>query len=215
MADGRVGGKSLSVAIYMEGGGPRNNTKAALRQGMQVFLGDIKDACRRRGRQWKLVCCGSRNEAYQGFQNALQNADAGIVILLVDSESNVGSATPTQHLATLDGWKLDDVSNDLVHLMVQTMETWIVADPAALRAYYQRGFREKALPQHPNLEKVNKTDISQALGRATQGSDKGKYQKIRHAQQILRHVNSRTVRERCSSCERLFETLLSLIRHTA
>jgi len=197
----------------MEGGGQTKNTKAALRQGMEVFLGDIKDACQRRGWQWKLVPCGSRGETYQRFQHARQNACARIVVLLVDSESDVGAATPTRHLAALDGWNLEGIGDDLVHLMVQMMETWIVADPATLKAYYRSGFQENVLPRGQNLEKVSKMDISQALDRATRGSDKGKYHKIRHAQQILQRVNSRTVRERCSYCERLFETLLSLIYH--
>ena len=39
------------VAIYMEGGGKGHNTKAALRQGMDEFLGPIKQAAR--NKSWR------------------------------------------------------------------------------------------------------------------------------------------------------------------
>ena len=197
----------------MEGGGEEKNTKARLRQGMEIFLADIKDACRRRGWRWKLVCCGSRGQAYRRFRNERKSVDAGIVVLLVDSESEIDGATPIDHLAAEDGWNFDGVDDEWVHLMVQTMEAWIVADPGALGTFYGRGFQKTALPQSPNLEKVSKMDIERALDRATQGSQKGKYHKIRHAKEILQSISPAIVRQRCPYCERLFGTLLSLIDH--
>ena len=73
MADGRAWGQSLSgIAIYMEGGGEGNATKAALRQGMDTFLQPLKEAARDKMLPWKLVCCGPRNEAFKRFQNAVR-----------------------------------------------------------------------------------------------------------------------------------------------
>lgn len=118
---------------------------------------------------------------------------------------------PTDHLVARDGWNFQGVNDNLIHLMVQTMETWIVADPEALRAYYGQGFRPNALPRHQNLEEVNKSDIKQALDLATQGTQKSKYHKIKHARALLERINPMTVREKCPHCERLFETLLRLI----
>lgn len=34
-----------------------------------------------------------------------------------------------------------------LHLMVQCMEAWLVADPDCLKAYYGRGFNERRLPE--------------------------------------------------------------------
>ena len=201
----------MNVAVYMEGGGHNQGTRTALRLGMEAFLAEIKTACQERNWGWKLICCGPRNEAYQRFQNACKSIDAGIVVLLVDSESEVDESAPAEYLTTLDGWNFHDVDGDRIHLMVQTMETWIVADAAALKAYYGRGFREDVLPQHQNLEDVSKGDIEQALSRATQGTQRGKYHKIRHARQLLQRMNPITVRRQCRHCERLFETLLGLI----
>ena len=95
--------------------------------------------------------------------------------------------------------------------MVQTMETWIVADPEALGAYYEQGFQRDALPRHQNLEEVGKDDIAEALDRATQGSEKGKYHKIHHARALLQCIDPARVRRRCPHCDRLFETLLRLV----
>ena len=197
----------------MEGGGERHNSKARLRQGMEEFLIDIKNACRIRGWHWKLVCCGSREQAYRRFRNERQNIDAGIVVLLVDSESEIDNASPIDHLAVRDGWNLDGVGAEWVHLMTQTMESWIVADPGGLSTFYKRGFREHVLPRSSDLEKVSKVDVQRALDRATQGSQKGRYHKIRHVKEVLQSISPAVVRQRCSYCERLFGTLLSLINH--
>ena len=159
----------MNLAIYMEGGGgKRGSSRAELRQGMEVFLAEIKDACRVRRWHWKLVCCGSRNEAHRQFQNARTNRNAGLVVLLVDSEGPVGAWSYSAHLTARDGWGLDDIDDDVVHLMTQTMETWIVADSDALGRYYHQGFYRNALPRRPDLEEVSKIDIAQAQDRASQ-----------------------------------------------
>lgn len=62
----------MSVAIYMEGGGDSGGSRAELRRGMEVFLTEIKDACRERKMRWKLVCCGSRNDAYRNPSTTLR-----------------------------------------------------------------------------------------------------------------------------------------------
>ena len=196
----------------MEGGGQTSRTKGLLRQGMEVFLADVKGVCREQGWRWTLVCCGSRNEAYRHFRDAHAKVEGGIVVLLVDSEARVGGRTAADHLTNQDGWDLQCV-DDVVHLMVQTMETWIVADQEALTRYYGRGFRRNVLPlRHPNLEDVSKADIAQALNRATEGTRKGRYKKIGHARDLLQRIDPTTVRRRCPHCDRLFETLLRLIR---
>lgn len=202
----------MNVAIYMEGGGQGKDSKVAIRQGMDTFLTEIKEACRNKSWHWRLVCCGPRNEAYRRFRNELLNNSEGIVVLLVDSENTVSSSAPEKHLATRDGWDFQGIDKDIVHLMVQAMETWIAADPDTLKEYYGQGFRRKALPSHKNLEEVSKKDIAEALNRATQETQKGKYDKIRHARHLLQRMDAVTVRQRCFHCKRLFETLLHLIR---
>ncbi len=198
-----------SIAIYMEGGGKkRANSRAMLRTGMDAFLAEIKNAYRAKEWHWKLVACGGRDEAYKGFRNG----DADIVVLLVDSEEPVGKSTkPTDHLIARDKWNLHNANDDHIHLMVQSMEAWIVADPDALAAYYGQGFQKNALPRRQNLEKVNKDDIGDSLDRATQKTQKGKYHKIQHARHLLQRINPAIARKRCPHCNRLFRTLPKLI----
>jgi len=198
------------VAIYMEGGGDSRSSKAALRQGMTVFLDPVKAATRARSWRWKLVCCGSRQETYGAFVFALHSSDDTVVVLLVDAEGLV-AATPCAHLQARDGWDLRDVSDDVVHLMTQTMEAWIMADTEALVAYYGQQFAANRLLRVSNLETMPKSKVASALEQATRSTQKGAYHKIRHASDLLQRIDRQKVQQRCPSCARLFDTLGGLI----
>jgi hypothetical protein len=98
--------------------------------------------------------------------------------------------------------------------MVQTMETWIVADATSLVRYYGQGFNRNALPRALNLETVDKAAVENALNQATRNTQKGIYHKIRHASEILGMLQSEEVRKRCPGCERLFYALKCAITGT-
>ena len=198
------------VAIYMEGGGDRRDAKAAIRQGMDRLLQPLKDAARARALHWKLVPCGGRDEAFRRFRDAVGNGDNAIVVLLVDAERPVSGA-PHLHLQSRDGWNMDFADEDTIHLMVQTMETWIVADPYALSGYYKQNFNDNVLPRRTNLEEVAKADIERALERATEHTQKGCYHKIKHASDLLKQIDVERVKARCPHCARLFDKLGPMI----
>ena len=200
----------MSVAIYMEGGGNSKNTKAALRTGMDALLGSLKQAVRARGQHWKLVCCGPRDEAFRRFRNAVRTGDDRVVVLLADAE-DVVTTEPRAHLHRRDRWDMRDIDADAVHLMVQTMETWIVADPDTLRRYYGQEFNARALPGAADLERVPKRDIEESLRRATERTRKGRYRKIAHASDLLQRIDAERVRARCPHCRRLFDDLQRMI----
>lgn len=200
------------VAIYMEGGGDGRDTKVALRQGMDVFLSSLKEAVRAKAWRWKLVCCGGRNAAFDGFSNAVQNQDEAIIALLVDAETYV-KGSPRNHLNNRDGWNLNFTTDDMVHLMVQTMEAWIVADPDVLAAYYGQHFSKNALPKTQNLETVAKAAIATALENATRHTQKGAYHKIRHASDLLKQIDRNNVAQRCPNCARMFTALSNAIQN--
>ena len=128
-------------------------------------------------------------------------------MLLVDAEAAVDKDTPRAHLQTRDNWNLAFAADDMVHLMVQVMETWIVADPDPLAKYYGSGFRKNALPRTDNLETISKESAMDALNQATRSTQKGVYHKIRHASDILQRIDQRQVRKRCPACDQLFVTL--------
>jgi len=181
---------------------------------MDVFLGALKQRAQQRRWTWKLVPSGSRQEAFDAFRNARARPSAGeVIILLVDSEASVRAATRTDHLRRRGGdeWDLRGVPEAHIHLMVQAMEAWIVADVVALAAYYGQGFRAKVLPQRKNLEDEPKDDRARKLQAATRGTQKGEYHKIRHAADLLAKISSSKVRARCAHAEVLFAVLDRLI----
>jgi len=194
------------VEIYMEGGGSGVDTKRALRQGMEALLGPLKQAARNKSMRWKLVACGPRGEAFRRFRHAARTTDGAVVLLLVDAEGPV-AMEPRAHLKARDGWDMADVGAGSVHLMVQTMEAWIVADGDALDRYYGQGFRAGLLPKAADLESVAKSEIERSLHRATERTGKGRYHKIRHARDLLQRVDAERVKARCRHCRRLFDEL--------
>jgi hypothetical protein len=199
-----------SVAIYMEGGGDSHHARAALRQGMTEFLKPLKDAARVRSWRWKLVCCGGRQEAFNAFVHAVRTGDNTVAALLVDAEGAV-TEPPRAHLRARDGWDLCGTPDEVLHLMVQTMETWIVADTVMLATYYGQHFNANPLPKTVNLETVPQTQIASSLRQATRATQKGAYHKIRHASDLLQRIDRQVVQRRCPSCTRLFDTLGHLI----
>ena len=175
---------------------------------MDAFLDPIKQRARAKSLRWKLVPCGGRRQTFERFRNAVTEAQPDeLVVLLVDAEAAVGNNTPRAHLQTRDNWNLAFAANDMVHLMVQVMETWIVADPDTLAKYYGSRFRANSLPATANPETIHKTRIMTALRAATRYTQKRVYHKIRHASEILHLLDRRRVRERCPACDRLFDTL--------
>jgi hypothetical protein len=117
---------------------------------------------------WRIVACGSRNGAHDAFRNANRTSPENFNVLLVDSEEAVAQArSPRNHLQQRDGWDLNGVNDDSIHLMIRVMETWIVADAGAVAEYYQQHFLKNALPIAANLEGVEKERIYKALEHAT------------------------------------------------
>lgn len=199
------------IRVFMEGGGDKKEGRAVLRRGVDSFLRSAKAAARRKSLHWRVVACGSRNEAYRQFRAAVAKPAGDVPFLLVDSEEGVTRA-PRAHLTARDGWDgLEDVAEDQVQLMVRTMETWLVADVRALSSYYGRYFNGGSLPKHQDLERVPKQAINAGLTRATRKTQKGEYHKIRHASDLLALVDTDEVKKRCRHSKRLFETLAEAV----
>ena len=183
---------------------------------MNRFFRILRKKAGARRWRWRVVPCGSRRRAYETFSNARAHAEKDeIVILLVDAEEPVTAPTSVEHLRTRpgDGWDLTGVSERDVHLMVQTMETWIIADSAVLAAYYGQGFQASALPKHKDLEAVAKNTVVDALERATRRTQKGSYyeHKIHHAADLLKRMSPTKVQKHCPHAKRLFSTLTTAL----
>ena len=103
------------------------------------------------------IACGTRNQAFKDFTNALKRNPEAINILLVDSEDSVKNLSPDPnsdmawiHLKIRDDWNRPDGTEAYQALIMATsMETWIATDRAALKAFFGKDFQENALPTLP------------------------------------------------------------------
>ncbi|MYB77715.1 MAG: DUF4276 family protein [Chloroflexi bacterium] len=154
----------------------------------------------------RFVPCGSRETAYKDFCRAIESGETAL--LLVDAEELVTVPGPWQHLRSSDNWiPPRSTTDDHCHLMVQVMESWFLADTAALKSYFGQGFRERALPKDPQIERIPKRDVETRLEQATRGTSKGTYSEGKHSFEILAELDPAKVREKSPYAERLFSTL--------
>jgi hypothetical protein len=195
------------IRIYIEGGGNDVHTKKLLRQGFNSFLSDLVAIARSRRIGWQLIPCGPRHQAFDDFLTALETHPDAFNILLVDSEDPV-SKSPWLHLQARDNWNIGQINDEHCHLMVQTMEAWLIADFSTLNRFYGKGFKESAIPKNPNVELIDKKTLLSALKDATRNTSKGEYHKTRHGLKILELLEVSKVRNAAPHCDRLFKTLI-------
>ncbi|MFT4102278.1 MAG: DUF4276 family protein [Burkholderiaceae bacterium] len=184
------------VKLYVEGGGETAALRAACREGFKTFIS--RAGIERRPR---IVACGSRQDAYDSFCTAIQNGEDAF--LLVDSETVVAAWhqkgqpdawQPWAHLKTAqgNGWDKPTHSADTdCHLMVQVMESWLLADREALKAFFGQGFKDNALPAASNaIEGIAKPQVYNALAQATSNcKTKSTYGKGEHSFKVLTQID--------------------------
>jgi len=194
------------IRIYVEGGGDGKNTKTPVRKGFSVFFHELISEARKKRINWRIIACGSRNTACTDFITAMKSHPDAFNVLLVDSESSVTLA-PWEHLKNQDNWDLHKSHNEQYHLMVQVMESWLIADIETLKKFYGQDFNENKIPDNQNIEDISKATIEVSLKAATRNTQKGRYHKINHGPKILELVDTQKVRNAAPHCDRLFKKL--------
>jgi hypothetical protein len=203
------------IALYIEGGGDQRDTKNALREGFGSFLDELNQIARQHRVRWRIVACGSRNEAFSDFCTAVAQNPGAFNVLLVDAEQSIASAVagsechklPWTHLKDRDGWnRPHGVYHTQCILMIQCMEAWLIADRNNLATYYGPKFKINALPHAADVERIDKSALYEALKKATRDC-KNEYHKTRHAFDILRKADPSIVRNAAPHCNRLFHLL--------
>ncbi len=194
------------IRVYVEGGGDWKENKARLRQGFNEFLKSIVRLARGKRIRWEIIACGSRQWAFDAFQTALRTHPNAFNVLLVDSEGPVKSE-PRKHLKERDGWDLSKVDDEQCHLMVQVMESWFIADIAALQKYFGKRFHSKSIPKNPNVEQIDKKEVEAFLKDSTRKRNKKGYDKDRDGSNLLKLIDPAKVQNAAPHCKRLFITL--------
>lgn len=187
--------------LFVEGGGDSKALRTRCREGFSKLL--QRAGCR--GRMPRIVACGSRGNAFEHFQAELYEGGT-TPTLLVDAEGPVDVDDPWDHVRSRegDGWTTPpDATAEQLHLMVQLMESWLLADRDSLVEFFGSGFNSNALPGREDIERIPKADVASALGAATRKTRKGSYDKGRHSFELLARVDPGQL-ERASPWARRF-----------
>ena len=198
-----------NITIYVEGGGDTAALKARCRRAFSSFL----EKAGFTGKMPKIVARGSRNSAYESYCIAVKQGNEAL--LLIDSEAFIQNMdgepmnrNPWEHLKTHDNWQRPEgATNADCHLMVQVMESWFLVDITALERYYGNGFNAKALPNHPNIEQIPKTDVEKALNTSTKMTNKKGYSKSRDSFEILASIDPAKVARKSVWASRFISVL--------
>lgn len=197
----------MSFIIYIEGGGDRNHhLETSFRRAWRSFFQKAGLG----GSMPRIVRGGARNRTFELFSININNpAPDRIPLLLVDSENKVKkSHSVWEHLQTYDGWtKPSGTGDEHAFLMVQAMDSWLLADRAALQKYFGRGFRDKAIKQWSELEEIPKATVIEALRNATANCSKP-YAKGKVSFELLQRVDPSHVEAKCPH----FKALLTRLR---
>ncbi len=133
--------------------------------------------------------------------------------MLIDSEDPVADPEKTwAHLFKRDRWiQPQGASDEQVLFMTTCMETWIVADRTALRAYFKQHLQENALPALENLESRSRHDIHDKLVHATRGCSNA-YKKGERSFAVLELLNPAALEDLPSFARaiRILQTKLTL-----
>lgn len=196
----------MKIKLYIEGGGDSSLQDTLFREGWRIFF---KNA----GLEGKLPSTfrgGGRDKTFDAFKTALRTKTTNeLPLLLVDSESLVeGGQDEWAHLKSRDDWDKPASSGDQdAFLMIVCMETWFLADREALKRFYHDCWRDNALPQLPDLEKVNKADVFAKLALATAGCGKKSYAKGKRSYEMLKVIDPALVEAKCPGAKRLLDRL--------
>ena len=199
----------MSFIIYIEGGGYKNHhLEATFRRAWTKFF---KNAGLGRSMS-RVVRGGTRNRTFDLFSRAIKIPDQDrMPILLVDSEDAVQKGNSVwEHLRTHDGWKKPaGAGEEHAFLMVQVMDTWLLADRVALQKYFDKKFKINAIKQWSELEEVPKVTVIEALRLATTNCST-QYAKGKVSFELLKRIDPEHVEAACPHAKTLLDRLRGL-----
>ena len=167
-------GKSILIYIEGEGGGgttaKRHAHDGEFRQAWKAFLKPLADQAERaKIRRFRCIPGRGGASTTEKFAHPLPQQKGALRILLIDSEGPVADvAKPwTGREQKRPHWADDKHC----YLMVQCLETWLLADADKLREHYdsrsKKCFQDNKLKDWSNLESISKKTLQEALESAT------------------------------------------------
>lgn len=144
---------------------------------------------------------GGREQAFRAFCKEL-TIGKNHTWLLVDAEELApalkpgDAADPWAHVKTRDQWdRPKGATDEQLHLMNVTMETWLLCDREALLKHFKGELNVAKLPaDDASLETKPKETINKALAAAITRKSKAKYDKGQDSFNALQHVNALKLR---------------------
>jgi hypothetical protein len=196
----------VKIKLYIEGGGDSALQDTLFREGWQVFFQKAGLA----GRMPRTFRGGGRKATFDAYETAVRTKKPDeLPLLLVDSEDLISDGTTEwAHLAARDSWgRPTNAGDEDAFLMVCCMETWFLADRAALKRFFHGCWRDNAVPQWPDLEAVPKETIFEKLALATAGCGQKSYAKGKRSFEILKAIDPAIVEAKCPGAKRLLDRL--------
>jgi hypothetical protein len=193
----------VKVTLYLEGGARGADSKELQTRCREGFC-KLLEKCGYKERLPRLFACGPRDAAFHDFKIALAGKRAGeYVALWIDSEDPLTNLEAAwAHLKGRDGWtKPAAAVDDQVLFMTTCMETWIVADRAAMKDHYGAKLQASALPSPMKLEKRGRHDVQDKLVHATRNCTNA-YAKGKRSFEILAELSPATLQKHLPSFAR-------------
>jgi hypothetical protein len=198
----------VKIKLYIEGGGDSHLQDTEFRAAWAAFFEKVGlKALRKMPATFR---GSTRNMTFDAYCTAVKNRRQDeLPLLLVDSEDLVTTGPSVwKHLKARDGWnKPAGAGNQDAFLMITCMETWFVADRAALHQFFRGCWRNQALPQWPQLEAVEKTKVFKALAQATASCRTRKYSKGNVSFAVLQSIDPAEVEKACPAAKALLDRL--------
>lgn len=196
----------VNIKIYIEGGGDGKDLDSRFREAWTKFF----KAAGLSGQMPRPVRGKGRKNTYDLFCTALEHRKSDeLPLLLVDSEAALKKDHSVwQHLKSRDKWDKPNGANDEhAYLMVQVMETWLLADLEALQTYFGKNFKLNKIPAWTDLESVGKTVVFEALDKATAECGQKCYLKGKVSFEILGSIDPQRVTAKCPNSKRFLDFL--------
>ncbi|MBF0587677.1 MAG: DUF4276 family protein [Magnetococcales bacterium] len=218
--------KKVLFHVYTEGAGKPNqknskNLRIRLKKAFTLFIKrSIKQTYPGHTTgsdvNFVVIPCGSRDQAFKFFSRSwpLKKGDP-IPLLLVDSEEPIhDDLEPWTFLTDREPWERpENATNHYVHLMVNCMENWFLADLGTLDNYFGPGFNTAALPKTLPIEKALKNDVMKGLKQASRNSRRGIYHKGRHSFDILEQIDPTKLQRKAPWACRFLKAMDDVLVH--